>query len=135
MVRREGEDVEPPSRIPGRGAGTAGFMGSGFGVPSCSGLGTLVTFGGACAAGLDAVPAGPATVVLSPLGGLRFAALAFGRPGARAGDFWPRACDGFLDGPLEELTPEFSDSPDWAWRGPQRYDRRLRRHVSHALAR
>src|SRR6266480_1007121 len=53
----------------------------------------------------------------------------------RAGGFWPRACDGFLDGPLEELTPEFSDSPDRAWRRPQRYDRRLRRHLGHALAR
>src|SRR2546423_936989 len=74
--------------------------------------------------------AGETTVAAAGLG-----AVAFGRPGARAGGFWPRTCDGFLDGPLEELTPEFSDSPDRAWRGPQRYDRRLRRHVSHALAR
>src|SRR6266566_3911753 len=132
MVRRD--EAEPASRMPGRGAGTAGLMGSGFGVGSCSGLGARLTLGGACVAGLGAVRAGPVTV-LRPWGGVRFAALAAGRLGARAGGFWPRACDGFLDGPLEELTPEFSDSPDWAWRGPQRYDRRLRRHLRHALSR
>src|SRR5438445_692155 len=132
MVRRD--EAEPASRMPGRGAGTAGLMGSGFGVGSCSGLGARLTLGGACVAGLGAVRAGPVTA-LRPWGGVRFAALAASRLGARAGGFWPRACDGFLDCPLEELTPEFSDSPDWAWRGPQRYDRRLRRHVGHALAR
>src|SRR6266446_169207 len=134
MVKRE--EADPARRMPGRGAGTAGFMGSGFGVGSCSRWGGLAGWGGAFAAGFRGAVAG-LTTGLRPLGGCRLAALDEGprtarfAVGARGGR--PRGRDGFFDGPLEELTPEFSDSPDWAWRGPQRYDRRLRRHLRHAL--
>jgi len=80
------DDAEPARRIPGRGGvGEAGLVGSGLGVGS----------GGALRAGSLALGAG-----LRLLGGGRFATLAAGRPAARARGAWPRARDGFFDGPL-----------------------------------
>lgn len=62
---------------------------------------------------------------LRPLGTGRLAALvAAGRVATRARDAWLRARDGFLDGLLEELTPEFPDPTDWVRHWLQGYDRR-----------
>ena len=55
IVSRE-DDAEPESRIPGRGAGTAGLVGSGLGAGSGEERGSGLTGGfrgGGCLAALD----------------------------------------------------------------------------------
>src|SRR5207237_4375592 len=109
MVSRE--EAEPARRMPGRGAGTAGFAGSGLGVGSSSRR--TSTFGaGFCWAfwtGFDAA--------------------------ARARAAWPRARDSFFAGLLEELTPEFSDPSHRVGGRSQSYDGRLGRDMRHPLRR
>src|SRR5438067_13758246 len=103
MVRRD--EAEPASRMPGRGGGMTGRIGSGWGV----GMSTRRVLGGGFGAGLEAA----FLAGLRPPGAVCFAAMpGAGRLAARARGALPRARAGFLAGFLEELTPEFSDLSD-----------------------
>src|SRR5256885_8194524 len=139
MVSRE--EPEPASRMPGLGAGTAGFTGRGFGVGSggiaCGRGFDVVSLGSGLGAAASRAGVGADLAAsLRSLAGVRLVTLDAGpRTAARARDSLPRARDGFFAGLLEELTPELSDLTDWVGRRPQSYDRGLGRHLGHALGR
>src|SRR5437868_10823583 len=129
MVRRD--DADPASRIPFLGAGVAGLTGRGLGAES----GTSASLGAACFRAALTVALDVDLGAASRRFGEAFFAADWGRAAARALAAGARARDDLLARFLEELTPEFSDLADRAWRGLHRHDGRLRRDLGHSLRR